>query len=91
VCTTNSDEVDNCAACAPDIFPNPTQNEVTIRFNNSENEEHHFRLFSIEGLLIKSFSTKQQEYRLALPEEKGIYILESLSGTDVSYSRILKI
>lgn len=56
------------------IFPNPTNNQITIKGLENINK---IQFFTIEGMLIKDIQPdKMTEVKIDVPKTKGIYLLE---------------
>jgi para-nitrobenzyl esterase len=83
-CTTNV--MMNCSAVSvkeltnntivSQVFPNPTDNEMTIEFSN-QNTTHRIELFDIAGKLVSSDITEQSHFRIRKNNlTAGLYFLK---------------
>lgn len=61
------------------IYPNPASNE--IHFNN-KNEFETLQFYNINGQLLKEVELNQNENRINISFQKGLYLLKFISNTD---------
>lgn len=79
------------------IFPNPAENEFSFLFNPSQTEILLINIFSMDGKLIKSssvkrFSNEEHLIQVDISElDKGMYVLQVISGNKVFANKILKL
>lgn len=60
-----------------ECFPNPAQNELTIRLNLNSPTELHCSIFSYSGQLVHEFTSSELETTLDVSNlEKGMYLLQ---------------
>jgi hypothetical protein len=82
----------NYPASVVAIYPNPTDNNVTIKLGSEFKEITALNLFDVQGKLIQHIENISQEIiNLDLATfEKGIYILNVVSTKDAKNYKIVK-
>jgi hypothetical protein len=77
------------------VYPNPFSAETTIRFANSYFEQARISIFSVDGRLIRSVTTSQNEFiwngenHNGQRVQPGIYICRVISGNKEYSAKIL--
>jgi hypothetical protein len=73
-----------------EIYPNPTENKVSIYFN-STNSSREIKLTDIKGNVLYQFSCFEQKLELSLEKyNSGIYFVEVKNDNGISYQKISK-
>lgn len=61
------------------FFPNPVSNDLTISFNNIKDQHLLFKIYSIDGKIVKSFKLPIKNNGIVLTDlehlSKGMYIV----------------
>lgn len=71
------------------VFPNPSQDNFTIRLNNPEHNIIPIRILNIFGETLESFSADSNEFTLCLKEyPMGIYYIV-VKQNDIIYSKTI--
>jgi 1,4-alpha-glucan branching enzyme len=81
------------------VYPNPSTGEFTIRFDLSDQENIQMNLYTIQGKKIStilnqsmppgSYEISSRNGSQAHPISPGIYVLETISGTNKSVSKLV--
>ena len=70
------------------VFPNPASNQATIIFDNYADKT--IQLIDLNGIIVKQVQTRSNQFELNLLQyAKGIYILKSIDGENVSIKKLL--
>ncbi|MGE0569115.1 MAG: T9SS type A sorting domain-containing protein [Bacteroidia bacterium] len=70
------------------VYPNPAKNEITI---NAEWDKYKYRIISIEGKEVFKGIATNQAIKVDLSGlNKGVYILELHSNSEIIHKRIIK-
>jgi hypothetical protein len=73
-----------------EIYPNPTENKVTISFS-SKNSSKKIKLTDIKGNILYKFDCFEQIFELSLEKfNSGIYFVEVKDDNGISYQKISK-
>jgi len=73
------------------IYPNPTQGQVTIEITPlNNNDDNYYRLYSVNGSLIRSQKITSSRMKIEITGAQGIYLLDIHLGKDVSKWKIIK-
>lgn len=73
------------------LFPNPTENEVTVRIENMQEGQYIIKLLDATGRLLSTQKMSDGLLTLNLTDyEKGIYIIHISNGSNQSVHRIIK-
>lgn len=85
--TTSLDGTDLPSATVPEVYPNPTDRQLTLDWNGAPPAtDLRLRLYASDGRLV--FSGREQ--RVELPElPKGLYLLRVENGGVVSAHRVM--
>lgn len=88
---SNIEKVWHSSAFNYDIFPNPTENGVTIRINNKEKTNLLIQIYNLRGEIIDSISSNGDvEQNIELPEELGLYFIKISNGDLVYFEKVIK-
>ena len=82
----------NKNAIINDVYPNPSDNEITVAFTNS-NTTHHIELFDVTGKMISSETTEQAAFKIKKNNiSAGLYFLKitNKSGETITQKIIFK-
>lgn len=72
------------------IFPNPARHSVTIQIDEPSHKAYHFRLYTADGKLQRSFSSNDKSVRLERNQlAAGLYILEIRSGNQKKVEQVV--
>lgn len=71
------------------LFPNPTSGNVTIELGGLANAT--IRLFTPGGQLVSNYNSQKPLVEVIMPEEKGIYLIEISSETQIDYFRVIRL
>ena len=70
------------------VFPNPASLQATIIFNNYTDKI--IQLIDLNGIIVKQIKTKSNQLELNLLQyAKGIYIIKTIEGENVSIKKLL--
>jgi len=70
------------------VFPNPSNEEIFIKFSNSNFKNITFALYSIDGKLIKEFELESNSTKVIRELTKGFYILRAYSeNLNIDYNK----
>jgi hypothetical protein len=70
------------------LYPNPTSDDITIEFNNSQ--ARTLNVFSIRGELMRSESISSSKSSISLADyTKGLYLIEIIEGDNVYRDKII--
>lgn len=95
---TDSLVVDLCMGIEPlstatwTIYPNPTSGEITLTTTGSLSGEFVIEIFTIEGALIQSKTTREADSIIVdfTPQPAGIYFIRIASNGHVNVMRVVK-
>jgi len=70
------------------VFPNPASHQATIIFDNYADKT--IQLIDLNGIIVKQIKTRSNQVELNLLQyAKGIYILKSIEGENISIKKLL--
>ena len=70
------------------VYPNPASDRATIIFDNHADKT--IQLIDLNGIIVKQVKTRSNQVELNLLQyAKGIYILKSIEGENVSIKKLL--
>lgn len=75
------------------VYPNPTQNDFTLRFSSPESFNGQLQMFSLDGKLVfeqNLFATAgENAYVIRATPEKGMYLLQIRGKTEAKIARLV--
>jgi hypothetical protein len=73
-----------------EIYPNPTQNEVTINLSSFKNEKVRIRVFDIYGKLIQDLQSTNSIEKVDFSSSKsGMYLISIESKDGISQQKVM--
>lgn len=88
--TTPTSIKENIAFAGMNIYPNPTNGDVTMIFNNS-NKDLSIEVTNTLGQVVSTTKTNISVNTISLPEAKGVYFVKVMnSGNDSETFKIIK-
>ncbi|OFZ65171.1 MAG: hypothetical protein A3D92_19350 [Bacteroidetes bacterium RIFCSPHIGHO2_02_FULL_44_7] len=76
-CSANVSEESTELSALLECFPNPAENELTIRVNLNTPSELHYSIFSYSGQLVRTFMTSELETTISVSDlDNGMYLLQ---------------
>ncbi len=84
---------ENVNRCEVELFPNPTSESITFRFNNQINGNYELRVFNVTGNLTHFVVTKNNEIKISLENKStsiNYFILKNQSQI-IKSGKIIKL
>jgi PKD repeat protein len=72
------------------IYPNPSNNVVTLKLHNNENEEKNILIYDISGKLVTSLNFTSNEISINTTElNNGVYFIQLITKSGISNNKLI--